>query len=160
MTLLVVFSITVLFYVLHRLTRRRGGMEEEPSNGVPGPKTFRPPEFYDEEIKQAVTGGDWHTAWLATWRQFLSRLENRQLVEADRTRTNREYLAQLRDQPLPATALALLNAMVDAYDRFIYGRASIGAADWENFHRHIDEAALLLHLDDKRSVAQIIRESS
>jgi hypothetical protein len=160
MTLLVVFSITVLFYVLHRLTRRRGVMEEERSSGIPGPKTFRPPEFYDVEITQAIAERDWHAAWLATWRQFLSRLENRQLVEADRTRTNREYLAQLRAKPLPATALALLNAMVDAYDRFIYGRVAIGPADWEAFHRHIDEAALLLHLDDQRSVAQAMRERS
>jgi hypothetical protein len=160
MTLLVVFSITVLFYVLFRLTRRRGGMDEEPSSGTPGPKAFRPPEFYDEEIKHAVSAGDWHAAWLATWRQFLSRLENRNLVEADRTRTNREYLAQLREKPLPASALALLNAMVDAYDRFIYGRATIGPAEWEDFHRHIDEAALLLHLDDKCIVAQAIEERS
>ena len=160
MSLLVVFSISVFFYVLFRLTRRRGRMEKEPSNGSPGPKTFRPPEFYDEEIKQAVAAGDWHEAWLATWRQFLSRLENRDLVDADRTRTNREYVAQLREKPLPASALVLLNAMVDAYDRFIYGRASIGPADWHAFHRHIDEAALLLHLDDKRMTAQANREAS
>jgi len=160
MTLLVVFSITVFFYVLFRLTRRGDGMNEEPPSGTPGPKTFRPPEFYDEEIKQAIAGGDWHAAWLATWRQFLSRLENRQLVEADRTRTNREYLAQLREKLLPASALVLLNAMVDAYDLFIYGRATIGPAEWEDFHRHIDEAALLLHLDDKRTVAQAVRKRS
>ena len=160
MTLLVVFSISVLFYILFRLTRRRGKMEEEPPDGSPGPKTFRPPEFYDEEIKHAITAGDWHKAWLATWRQFLSRLEHRNLVDADRTRTNREYLAQLREKPLPASALALLNAMVDAYDRYIYGRTSIGQEEWNAFHRHIDEAALLLHLDDKRMTAQASRGTS
>jgi hypothetical protein len=158
MTLLVVFSISVLLYVLVRLTRRRGGMDEEPSATNPGPKTFRPPEFYDHEIDQAVHSGDWHTAWLAAWRQFLSRLENRNLVEADRTRTNREYLAQLREKPLPASALALLNAMVDAYDRFIYGRTSIGEPEWTLFHRHIEEAALLLNLEDKRTAAPINRD--
>ncbi len=160
MTLLVVFSISVLLYILLRLTHRRGRMEEETPDGNPRPKTFRPPEFYDEEIKLAVAGGDWHEAWLAAWRQFLSRLENRNLVEADRTRTNREYLAQLREKPLPDSALALLNAMVDAYDRFIYGRASIGPAEWNAFHRNIDEVALLLHLDDKRTTTQANREAS
>jgi hypothetical protein len=160
MTLLVVFSISVLFYILFRLKLRRGRMEKEPPDGSPGPKTFRPPEFYDEEIKQALATGDWHEAWLAAWRQFLSRLENRNLVDADRTRTNREYLAQLREQPLPDSALALLNAMVDAYDRSIYGRAVIGPAEWNAFHRHIDEAALLLHLDDKRATSRINREVS
>jgi hypothetical protein len=154
MTLLVVFAIAVLLYIMMRLTRRRGGMEPEPDIGTPEQKTFRPPEFYDEDIRQAVRAGDWHTAWLAAWRQFLSRLEHRHLVEADRTRTNREYLAQLREKPLPASALALLGGMVDAYDRFIYGRKSIGEPDWDLFHRQIDEAGLLLHLNDKGKSAQ------
>jgi hypothetical protein len=149
MSLLVVFSISVLLYIMVRLTRRRDGMEPEPVTGIPGQRAFRPPEFYDEEIDQAIRTGDWHTAWLAAWRQFLSRLEHRCLVEADRTRTNREYLAQLRGKPLPTAALALLTGMVDAYDRFIYGRQSIGEPEWNLFHRQIDEAALLLHLNDK-----------
>lgn len=155
MTALVVFSIAVLLYIMVRLTRRRSGMEPEPATGIPGQKAFRLLEFYDAEIQQAVQTGDWHTAWLAAWRQFLSRLEHRNLVEADRTRTNREYLAQLRAKALPASALALLNGMVDAYDRFIYGRESIGEHDWSLFNQQIDEAALLLHLDDKRASAQV-----
>ena len=154
MTLLVVFSISILLYIMVRITRRRGGMEPEPASGIPGEKTFRPPEFYDDEIRHAIQARDWHTAWLAAWRQFLSRLEHRHLVEADRTRTNREYLAQLRGKPLPAAALALLTGMVDAYDRFIYGRKAIDEPDWNLFHRQIDEAGLLLHLDDKKTSAQ------
>lgn len=160
MTVLVVFSISILLYIMVRLTRRRSGMESEPADGIPGQKIFRRPEFYDEEIDRAIRAEDWHTAWLAAWRQFLSRLEHRNLVDADRTRTNREYLAQLRGKPLPASALALLNGMVDAYDRFIYGRKSIGEPDWNLFHRQIDEAGLLLHLDDKKSGAQANRGAS
>ena len=98
----------------------------------------------------AVASGDWHAAWLAAWRQFLSRLEYRNLVGADRTRTNREYLAQLRTKSLPGSALALLTVMVDAYDNFIYGRKPIGEREWDLFHRQIDEAGLMLHLEDKR----------
>jgi hypothetical protein len=160
MTLLVVFSIAVLLYVMVRLTRRRGGMEPEEATQIPGWKVFRSPEFYDREIEDAIRVGDWHTAWLATWRQFLSRLEHRNLVEADRSRTNREYLAQLRGKSLPGSALALLTGMVDAYDRFIYGRQSIGEPDWHQFHQQIDEAALLLHLDDKRIGAPSTRTSA
>jgi hypothetical protein len=156
MTLLVGFSIAVLLYIMVRLTRRRAGMEPELVDGLSVRKTFRPPEFYDEEIRQAVQAGDWHKAWLAAWRQFLSRLEYRNLVEADRTRTNREYLAQLREKSLPASALALLGGMVDAYDRFIYGRREIGESDWTVFRAQINEAALLLHLDDKRSNAEAV----
>jgi hypothetical protein len=151
MTVLIVLSLAVLIYIAVRLTRRRARMEAEPNTESADPKAFRAPETYDAEIAGAIRAGDWHMAWLASWRQFLSRLENRNLVEADRTRTNREYLAQLRQKPLPATALGLVIGMVDAYDRTIYGRASIGQDDWNLFHRHINEAALLLHLDEKRA---------
>lgn len=155
MTLLVGLALAALLYIMVRLTRRRKGMEPEPaSETFPGQKIFRPPEFYDEEIRLAIHAGDWHTAWLTAWRQFLSRLENRNLVEADRTRTNREYLAQLRIQTLPAPALALLTGMVDAYDRFIYGRKFIGEPEWSFFHQQINETALLLHLDDKNAGAR------
>ena len=43
MTLLVVFSIAVLLYIMLRLTRRRGGMEPETTSDIPGPRTFRSP---------------------------------------------------------------------------------------------------------------------
>ena len=154
MTILVVFSISVLLYIMVRLTRRRDGMEPEPGLDIPGQKAFRPPEFYAEEIDRAIRAGDWHTAWLVAWRQFLSRLEHGDLVEADRTRTNREYLAQLQGKALPGSAFALLTGMVDAYDRFIYGRKTIGEPDWNLFHRQIDEAALLLNLNARGKIAQ------
>ena len=153
MTLLVVFSISVLIYILVRLTRHRDGTDAEPSVANSGPKSFRPPEFYEAEIQAAIQDRDWHGAWLAAWRQFLSRLEHRNLVEADRTRTNREYLAQLRGKPLPTSSLRLLVTLVDAYDRFIYGRTSIGESDWNHFRQSIAETSLLLHLDEKRAMA-------
>jgi hypothetical protein len=153
MTLLVLFSIAVLLYVMVRLTRRRAGMEPDLVTGLSARKTFLPPEFYDEEIREAIHAGNWHTAWLAAWRQFLSRLEHRHLVEADRTRTNREYLAQLSGKSLPASALNLLNSLVDAYDRHVYGRRSIGESDWTRFREQMNEATLLLHLEDKRAGA-------
>ncbi|HEX4140171.1 MAG TPA: DUF4129 domain-containing protein [Candidatus Methylacidiphilales bacterium] len=151
MSVLVALSLTIVIYVVVRLTRGHPWTWREAEAPAADEKTLRAPETYDQEITHAVSARDWHAAWLASWRQFLSRLERRSLVEADRTRTNREYLGQLRGQPLPATALTLLTAMVDAYDRSIYGRAAIGEADWNDFHQQIEEAALLLHLDDKRA---------
>jgi hypothetical protein len=153
MSVLVVFSLGILIYIVFRLTRGRSWTWNESHPPAPGEKTVRAPEFYDEEIRQALQVRDWHAAWLAAWRKFLSRLEQSQLVEADRTRTNREYLGQLRGQPLPASALALLTAMVDRYDRFIYGRAAIGEGEWKDFHHQVEEAALLLHLDEERPAA-------
>ena len=58
------------------------------------------------------------------------------------------------DSPCPRPRSALLNGMVDAYDRFIYGRRPIGEPDWNLFHQQIDEAALLLHLEEKQDRAR------
>jgi hypothetical protein len=151
LAVLVILALAGLIYTIARLSRRRGHLEEASPRGIPGQKIFHAPEFYEEEIGRAIGAGDWHAAWLVTWRQFLSRLENRNLVEADRTRTNREYLAQLRRQALPSHAFALLTTMVDAYDRFIYGLQPIGESDWNLFHRQVDETVLLLHLNEKNS---------
>jgi hypothetical protein len=46
--------------------------------------------------------------------------------------------------------------MVDAYDRFIYGRQAIGKPDWDIFYRQINEAVLLLHLDDKTAASRSV----
>ncbi len=149
MTVLAALSIAALLYTMARLTRRRARIDPESPRSAPGPKVFHPPETYDDEIEQAIRSGNWHAAWLATWRQFLSRLENRQLAETDRTRTNREYLAQLTAKAIPLPAANLLTSMVDAYDQYIYGRRKIDETDWNHFHQQISETGLLLHLDNK-----------
>jgi hypothetical protein len=148
LTLFVLLSLAGLIYVLHRLTRHRVGWDYAASGAEAAQKTFRPPEFYAEELRQAVAKGDWRGAWLASWRQLLSRLEKSRLVEADRSRTNREYLAQLRAQSLPESAVNLLAGMVDAYDKSIYGRRTIAEPEWISFQHQADEATLLLHLQE------------
>ena len=150
MSLLVAFCFAVLLYIMLRLTRRRAHLELEPTGDSAGRSAFRAPEQYDEEISAAVRAGDWQAAWRASWRQLLARLEHRHLVDADRTRTNREYLAQLRAKSLPAPAVALLAGMVDTYDRVIYGRQPIREPDWSSFRQQIGEAVLMLHLDSRR----------
>jgi hypothetical protein len=150
MTVLVALALAVLIYVMVRLTRRRLRIDPEAAPAAAPISVPRAPEFYDAEIAQAVESGDWRGAWLAGWRQFLSRLEQRSLVTPDRTRTNREYLRQLRQKPVPASALQLLTGAVDTYDRFIYGRVAIAESDWTAFRRRLDEAALLLHLGERK----------
>ena len=149
MTALVILSMIGLVYTMVRVIRRKQDWLEPDAAANGGPARFRPPEFYEEELRRATARGDWSGAWLATWRQFLSRLEQGRLVEPDRSRTNREYLAQLRERALPAPALALLAGMVDAYDNFIYGRRPIAQSDWTAFHQQANEAALLLHLQER-----------
>jgi hypothetical protein len=138
-----------LIYVSARVLRRRRDPSFSERPDAPAEKIFRPPEFYEEELRRAIAVGDWRAAWLASWRQFLSRLELGQLVAADRSRTNREYLAELRAQPGNAPALPLVTGVVDDYDRFIYGRRAIAEPEWRLFQGQLDEAGLLLHLNDR-----------
>jgi hypothetical protein len=139
-----------LTYLLLRLSRRRRERAAEDEAEVPEPgKAFLSPRQYENRLRRALEGHDWHGAWLAAWLQLLARLENRHLVAPDRSRTNREYLVQLRDQHLPAEALPLLARMVDDYDRVIYGVRSIDEAGWIAFRERIDEVTLMLGLRER-----------
>jgi hypothetical protein len=141
-----------LTYLLRRLSRRRRERAAEEETEVPAPgKTFLSPRQYEGRLRQALQRRDWHGAWLAAWLQLLARLERRQLVAADRSRTNREYLAQLHAQRLPAEALPLLAGMVDDYDRVIYGVRPIDEAGWTAFRERIDEVTLMLGLREPRT---------
>ena len=62
----------------------------------------------EPDLAQTVAEGHWRAAWRIVWRQFLFRLEASGLVAADRTRTNREYLAQLDLGGPPSPAAPLL----------------------------------------------------
>jgi hypothetical protein len=146
---LTVLAITALSYVLVRLSRRiRAGAPDEVEERPHG-KALLSPRQYEQRLRRALEQRDWHGAWLAAWLQLLARLENRHLVEADRSRTNREYLAQLRAQALPPAALPLIAQLVDDYDRFIYGLRTIDETGWSAFRRRIDEVTLLLNLRDR-----------
>jgi hypothetical protein len=153
-------AIVALIYVLVRLSRRKREPADDAAEPPPGKKAFLSPRLYDERLLQAIERRDWHAAWLATWLQFLSRLENRRLVEADRSRTNREYLVQLRAQQLPPSALPLLAGLVDDYDRFIYGLRSIDEPVWRAFRRKIDEAGLMLQLQERSPSSPAPEEAS
>lgn len=146
---LTVLAVAGLVLLLVRLTRRRRDrVVAEAAAPTPG-RTLLTPRQYEGRLQAALENRDWHGAWLAAWLQFLARLENRHLVEADRSRTNREYLAQLRARPLPSGALPLLVRMVDDYDRVIYGRREIDEAGWSSFRDRIDELTLQLGLRER-----------
>jgi hypothetical protein len=157
-TTLTVLACAGLIYGLVRLSRRQREAAGAPTEVSPGGRAFLSPQVYDEKLRQAVEKRDWHAAWLATWLQFLSRLENRRMVEADRSRTNREYLAQLRTQQLPASAIPLLAGLVDDYDRFIYGLRAIDEPVWRAFRQQIDEVSLMLHLGERTLPSPTLEE--
>jgi hypothetical protein len=159
-TTMTVLSIAGLIYVLARLSRRSDGTVPDPEEFAPERKTFLSPRIYDQKLQEAIARGDWRAAWLATWMQFLSRLELRRLVEADRSRTNREYLDQLRAGEIPSSALPLLTGLVHDYDVFIYGLRPIDEPLWRDFRRQVDEAGVLLHLSDRKTEAPGTEEAS
>ena len=146
---LTAIAVAGLVVLLVRLTRRRREREaanfDEPAAG----RALLTPRQYEKRLRAALEIGDWHGAWLAAWLQFLARLEDRHLVDADRSRTNREYLAQLRGQPLPAGAVPLLAGMVEDYDRVVYGGRRIDQAAWDSFRNRLDEATLQLGLRER-----------
>jgi hypothetical protein len=139
-------AVAGLIALLVRLSRRRRDRAAGEQNIQPSGETLLTPMQYERRLRRALEEQNWHGAWLAAWLQFLARLENRHLVESDRSRTNREYLAQLRAQSLPEGVLALLVRMVDDYDRFIYGRRPIDEAGWGAFRDRIDQLTLMLGL--------------
>jgi hypothetical protein len=142
-------AVAGLFLLLRRLSRRRHERAAEETDLPEAGTTFLTPEQYETRLHRALENHDWHGAWLAAWLQLLARLEHRQLVAADRSRTNREYLAQLRAQRLPEEALPLLARMVDDYDRVIYGVRPIDEAGWTAFRDRIDEITLMLSLRER-----------
>jgi hypothetical protein len=155
---LTVLALTGLIYVLVRLSRRqRDEAPEEIEPASPGSRLLSPRQ-YEQRLRGALERRDWHGAWLAAWLQLLARLENRHLVDPDRSRTNREYLAQLRARTfapsalvpatLPPAALPLIARLVDDYDRFIYGLRVIDEPGWGAFRERIDEVTLMLNLRD------------
>jgi len=146
---LTVLAVTGLVLLLVRLTRRRRDRAVAEADAPQPGRRLLTPRQYERRLQAALDSRDWHGAWLAAWLQFLARLENRHLVDADRSRTNREYLAQLQGQPLPSGALPLLVRMVDDYDRVIYGRRPIDEAGWSAFRDRIDELTLQLGLRER-----------
>ncbi|PTY00902.1 hypothetical protein DB346_14935 [Verrucomicrobia bacterium LW23] len=119
-----------------------------------GTKFFAVPESYDPRIAQAVSSGAWSDAMLFRWRKFLSGLETKEIVKADRTQTNWEYANQiLRLHPAEATRELLLS-LVRTYDLYIYGEARLDEPAWTTFRDRVDEAETqLMRLADAGSAA-------
>jgi len=138
-----------LAFLLVRLSRRRRERTGAQAEAAPAGQKLLSLRQYESRLRRALERQDWHAAWLVAWLQLLARLEHRQLVAADRSRTNREYLAQLRAQRLPDEAFPLLARMVDDYDRVIYGVRPVDEAGWTAFRERIDEVTLMLGLRER-----------
>ena len=139
-----VLTTLTLLYVLVRLTRHwRGGdlIRTRHPAGYPAVSEF---DSSAADLTEALAQRNWRGAWRATWRHFLFVLEQGKLVASDRSRTNREYLAQVHD--IPTSAFDRLGKIVAEHDEVIYGERSIAEDDWKSFQQLTEEAAFSLNL--------------
>ena len=147
MTTLGVLTGIALLYILARLIRRSGRWDRTRAFGDNGFPTGPQMDSSAMDLNQALANRDWRRAWRATWRNFLFLLEQGKLVASDRSRTNREYFAQVRDLPLPTASR--FDQMVSDYDRVIYGERAIEENDWRSFQQLVEETAFSLNLREK-----------
>lgn len=134
--------VSLLYWGVKLILNRRQLLEDWVSPSRPH---FEPPAAYEPRIAEAAGQGQWSEAVLQSWRRFLSLLEQASLVEADRTKTNREYLDQLTAQGLDSDGR--VRKLVTFYDSHIYGKRSIAEADWQRWDSLVEEATNALALD-------------
>jgi len=147
MCLILLFSFLGIVYWIGKRLLMRTGQDGSRQVRPQGNRYFAPPESFDAEIAQAVAMSDWSTALLWNWRRLLAQLERHELVVADRTQTNWEYLAQLRIRTVPAPATNALSRLARAYDLHIYGRRPLSPSEWHSLSDEFQAAVRHLKLD-------------
>lgn len=91
----------------------------------------------DEAMRTAETmaqHGDYRLALRYLYHSSLLLLDERNLIDYDRTRTNREYLLSVRDKP---PLEALLSKIVNVFDRSWYGLQTPDAQTYEQFVSYV-----------------------
>lgn len=147
---ILILSFGALLYWGVKLLRWRYSFDELITEKPTGRPFLAPPESFDVEIRTAVSSRQWAGALVLSWRRFLSLLERRELVAADRTRTNWEYLAQLEQldpQLLPVTARESCRKLIRAYDRYIYGAETVSQEEWTRWDEALQVVARELQLE-------------
>jgi len=145
-TILALGVISLLYWGL-KLFRLRYALVGPASEKTVGERYYAAPESFEVGIRHAVSAQLWTTALLLSWRQFLTLLERHELVPADRTRTNWEYLAQLQSTSIPAPTRELCYELVRRYDRYIYGAQPVTPEDWAQWNASLYALVRTLKLD-------------
>ncbi|PAW78818.1 MAG: hypothetical protein B9S32_05400 [Verrucomicrobia bacterium Tous-C9LFEB] len=145
-TILALGVISLLYWGL-KLFRLRYLLAKPASEKTVGERYYDVPESFEVGIRHAVAAQLWTTALLLSWRQFLSLLERHELVPADRTRTNWEYLEQLQATSIPAPTRELCHELVLRYDRYIYGAQPVTPEDWAQWNASLFALVRTLKLD-------------
>lgn len=87
-----------------------------------------------DRTRNAAQAGDYRTATRYLYLSTLLWLEERGMVRYDRSRTNREYLQQLRGKPTYDAFVPV----VDTFERVWYGKRPLEAADFDAYEQQIN----------------------
>lgn len=147
MATILALGVISLFYWGLKLFRLRHALVGPASAKTIGERYYAAPESFEAGIRHAVAAQLWTTALLLSWRQFLTQLERHELVPADRTRTNWEYLAQLQSTSIPAPTRELCQELIRRYDRYIYGAQPVTPEDWAQWNASLYALVHTLKLD-------------
>ena len=130
MLAIVVYAIRGVRRSIIAEARARAGVDDE--------ETLTTAEAIDR-AQTAARSGDYRNAARHLYLSSLLWLEERGVLRYDRSRTNREYLAQLQGKP----AYHNLKPVVDTFERVWYGQRPLDAAGFEAYEREV--AALRAH---------------
>lgn len=87
-----------------------------------------------DRTRNAAQAGDYRTATRYLYLSTLLWLEERGMVRYDRSRTNREYLQQLRGKPTHDAFVPV----VDTFERVWYGKRPLESADFDAYQQQIN----------------------
>lgn len=108
-----------------------------------GTKLMADPATYHRDAEAHAAAGRYRDAVRALFLMALAQLEDRGLVAYDRTRTNREYLAQLARRRTEARLVEAFRGVTDVYDHVWYGLETCSSDDYASFARDVDATVAL-----------------
>ena len=121
-------------YALRNLYRTFAPVSDLPTHGPDGQVLTAASALQNADLFSSQ--GDYRKAVRFLYLSALLALAEAGLLRYDRTRTNREYLRSLRNQPELAK---LLGEVVDVFDRVWYGYQSISQEDYTHYSQSIAE---------------------
>ncbi len=121
------------------------GLRTTMGPGVTGPPAEEraggtPPQRMRADAVHMARSGDYRAAVRTLYAALLLHWDEIGKLRFDRALTNREVLAQARQGDGGAARAAMLEPLVDRFDRYWYGAARCGADDYAVFAALVDAA--------------------
>jgi len=142
-SLLAVTTCALLLFYVRRFAMRRGLRAGREDQTVVHTRTMAHPDEYRLEAERHAAAGRYRDALRAQFLRILAELEGRKLVAYDRTRTNGEYVHQLRGRLGANELVRIFSALTLRYNAAWYGHEACTAQTYSDFNRG---AAQAVHL--------------